>query len=148
MTTQRKNALFGTSLGQDKLSNFVYLPFRLHVGISIAFGAGLSKVFHKINEKGSDDWSNLEFGVPDWFIKQVREIGFNFISPSFWVHLAVYGKFLGGLFIAIGLFTRFSAIQLSFQFFIIAFVWFDEPLFIRGMALFGTTHRAGNKTWY
>jgi uncharacterized membrane protein YphA (DoxX/SURF4 family) len=133
MKTQINSLLFGTSLGTDKLSNFVYLLFRLHVGISIAFGAGLSKVFHKINEKGSEDWSNLAFGVPDWFIKQVGEIGFTFISPSFWAHLAVYGEFLGGLFIALGLLTRISALQLTFQFFVISFVWYDAPLFIRGM---------------
>lgn len=133
MKTQINNLLFGTSLGTDKLSNFVYLLFRLHVGISIAFGAGLSKVFHKINEKGSEDWSNLAFGVPDWFVKQVGEIGFTFISPSFWAHLAVYGEFLGGLFIALGFLTRISALQLTFQFFVIAFVWYDSPLFIRGM---------------
>ncbi len=133
MKIQINSLLFGTSLGTDKLTNFVYLLFRLHVGISIAFGAGLSKVFHKINEKGSEDWSNLAFGVPDWFVKQVGEIGFTFISPSFWAHLAVYGEFLGGLFIALGFLTRLSAIQLAFQFFVIAFVWYDEPLFIRGM---------------
>jgi uncharacterized membrane protein YphA (DoxX/SURF4 family) len=133
MQTSIKSLLFGTSLGTDKITNIVYLLFRLHVGISIALGAGLSKVFHKINEKGSEDWSNLVFGVPDWFVKQVGEIGFTFISPSFWAHLAVYGEFLGGLFIAFGFLTRLSALQLTFQFFVIAFVWYDEPSFIRGM---------------
>jgi uncharacterized membrane protein YphA (DoxX/SURF4 family) len=133
MQTSIKNLLFGTSLGTDKITNIVYLLFRLHVGLSIAFGAGLSKVFHKINEKGSEDWSNLVFGVPDWFVKQVGEIGFTFISPSFWAHLAVYGEFLGGLFIAFGFLTRLSALQLTFQFFVISFVWYDNPGFITGM---------------
>jgi uncharacterized membrane protein YphA (DoxX/SURF4 family) len=133
-TTSSQNILFGSSLGtSDKLVQLIYLLFRLHVGLSIAIGAGLSKIFHKINEKGTDDWDNLAFGVPEWFTKQVADIGFTFISPSFWAHLAVYGEFIGGLLIALGLLTRLSALQLAFQFFVISFVWYDDPGFITGM---------------
>ncbi|MCU0354287.1 MAG: DoxX family protein [Cytophagales bacterium] len=113
--------------------NSIYLLFRLHVGLSMAIGAGLAKVFHKINEKGSEDWSNLAFGVPDWFVKQVGDIGFTFISPTFWAYLAVYGEFIGGLLIALGLFTRLSALQLAFQFFVVSYVWYEAPAPIVGM---------------
>jgi uncharacterized membrane protein YphA (DoxX/SURF4 family) len=105
-----------------------YLLFRIYCGFSIAYGAGLSKVFHKIDENGTDSWDNLAFGVPQWFVDQVGEIGFTFISPSFWAHLAVYGEFIGGLLVALGLFTRISAIQLAFQFFVVSFIWYDEPM--------------------
>ncbi len=122
------------SIQQESIAfNSIYLLFRLHVGLSIAIGAGLSKVFHKINEKGSEDWSNLAFGVPEWFVKQVGEIGFTFISPTFWAYLAVYGEFIGGLLIAFGLLTRLSALQLAFQFFVISYVWYDSPAPITGM---------------
>lgn len=94
----------------------------------MAIGAGFSKVFHKIDENGSEAWDNLAFGVPDWFVKQVGEIGFTFISPSFWATLAVYGEFIGGLLIAIGLLTRISALQMAFQFFVVSFLWYDEPM--------------------
>lgn len=104
-----------------------YALFRFYCGISIAIGAGLSKVFHKIDENGDTGWDNLAFGIPQWFIDQVGEIGFTFISPAFWAHLAVYGEFIGGLLIAIGLWTRVSALQLAFQFFVVSFIWYDAP---------------------
>lgn len=125
--------LFGSVISSNKIYEIVYLLFRLHIGISIAIGAGLTKMFHKIDEKGDTNWDNLAFGVPDWFVKQVNDIGFTFISPSFWAALATYGEFVGGLLIALGLLTRLSAFQLAFQFFVIAFVWYEEPSFITGM---------------
>ncbi len=122
------------SIQQESITfNSIYLLFRLHVGLSIAIGAGLSKVFHKINEKGPEDWSNLALGVPDWFVKQVGEIGFTFISPTFWAYLAVYGEFIGGLLIAFGLLTRLSALQLAFQFFVVSYIWYGDPAPIVGM---------------
>ena len=125
--------LTGSISEESVIFNSIYLLFRLHIGLSIADGAGLAKVFHKINEKGPDDWSNLAFGVPDWFVKQVGDIGFTFISPTFWAYLAVYGEFIGGLLIALGLLTRLSAFQLAFQFFIVSYVWYKDPFPIAGM---------------
>jgi len=119
---------FGSAQSNSKTFDIAYLFFRFYCGISIAFGAGLAKVFHKIDEKGGEEWGNLAFGIPDWFVKQVGEIGFTFISPSFWAGLAVYGEFIGGLLIAFGLLTRFSALQMAFQFFVVSFIWFDEPM--------------------
>jgi uncharacterized membrane protein YphA (DoxX/SURF4 family) len=133
MKTQIKNLLFGSVKTDSVIFNWGYFLFRVYAGLSIALGAGLSKVFHKINEKGSDGWDNMAFGASDWFINQVKDIGFTFISPSFWAYLAIYGEFLGGLLIAFGLFTRLSSIQLAFQFFIVSFVWYDSPEFMTGM---------------
>jgi uncharacterized membrane protein YphA (DoxX/SURF4 family) len=133
MKTQIKNFLFGSIKTDSKVFDWSYLLFRIYAGLSIADGAGLSKVFHKINEKGDDSWSNLAFGTGDWFVKQVGDLGFTFISPTFWAYLAVYGEFIGGLLIAFGIFTRLSSIQLAFQFFVVAFIWYGDPAPMIGM---------------
>jgi uncharacterized membrane protein YphA (DoxX/SURF4 family) len=133
MKTQIKNFLFGSINTDSKVFDWCYLLFRVYAGLSIADGAGLSKVFHKINEKGDESWSNLAFGTGDWFVKQVGDLGFTFISPTLWAYLAVYGEFIGGLLIAFGIYTRISSIQLAFQFFIVAFVWYDNPYPFLGM---------------
>ena len=125
--------IFGASNLNDLFFEISWLLFRLHVGLSIAIGAGLPKVFHKINESGDLSWKNLGVGVPGWFIKQVGEIGFRIPNPSFWAYLAVYGEFIGGLLIAVGLLTRISAIQLAFQFFVVSFIWYKDPAPIVGM---------------
>lgn len=124
----------GSATVDSKLFAVCYLIFRLHLGLSIALGAGLPKMFHKINENGSEDWENKTFGASSWFINQVHDIGFTFPSPSFWAYMAIYGEFIGGLLIAFGLLTRFSALQLAFQFFIIAYIWFEGQEPIVGMS--------------
>lgn len=133
MKTQIKNFLFGSIQTDSKVFDWSYLLFRIYTGLSIANGAGLSKVFHKINEKGDDSWSNLAFGTSEWFVKQVGDLGFTFISPTFWAYLAIYGEFIGGLLIALGIFTRLSSIQLAFQFFVVSFIWYNEPVPMIGM---------------
>jgi|GEM_PF-1133323 len=127
MKTTFEQFALGTSPLGNNMQEIAYALFRFYCGFSIADGAGLSKVFHKINEKGGDNWDNLAFGVGDWFVKQVGEIGFTFISPTFWAYLAVYGEFIGGLLVACGLFTRLSAIQMAFQFFVVSFLWYGDP---------------------
>jgi uncharacterized membrane protein YphA (DoxX/SURF4 family) len=121
--------LFGSSAPGSLFFDVTYLLFRLYCGISIALGAGLSKVFHKINEDGPDEAANRAFGVGDWFVQQVAEIGFTWPTPGFWAYVAVYGEFIGGIFVALGFLTRISAAQLAFQFFIVSFVWYNEPEF-------------------
>ncbi len=128
MKTNIASIFKGTSATGSRTYELCYALFRFYCGISIALGAGLSKVFHKIDENGSTEWSNLAFGAPEWFIKQVGEIGFTFISPSFWAYVAIYGEFIGGLFIAFGFLTRISALQMAFQFFVVSFIWYDSPI--------------------
>jgi uncharacterized membrane protein YphA (DoxX/SURF4 family) len=120
--------LFPSVQPQGFTFELAYALFRFYCGISIALGAGLAKVFHKIDEASPISWSNIAFGAPAWFIKQVGEIGFTVISPSFWAYLAIYGEFIGGLLIALGLFTRISALQMAFQFFVVSFIWYDSPV--------------------
>lgn len=123
----------GTIASPSTPYELVYLLFRLHAGISIAYGAGFYKMFTKINEGLPLSWSNLRFGTSSWFIEQVGTLGFNFPSAGTWAYIAIYGEFIGGIFIALGLFTRFAALQLAFQFFIISYLWYDNPEPIVGM---------------
>lgn len=114
-----KQFFFGSSFTGNKAFNIGWLLFRFYIGITIAIGAGWPKM--------------NELSAPGWFVKQVSELGFNFPSPAFWAAAAAWGEFVGGLCIAIGFFTRFSAIQLAFQFFVISFVWYDNPMPMFGM---------------
>ena len=109
----------GTSLSQDSLLNLGWLLFRLHIGLSIAIHAGWPKI------NGSS--------TPDWFIKQVGELGFTFPSPGFWAMAATWGEFAGGLMLAAGFLTRLAALQLAFQFLVIAFLWYEKPEPLTGM---------------
>lgn len=123
----------GSVAVESKLFAICYLLFRLHLGLSIALGAGLPKMFTKINENGGDDWDNKIFGTSSWFINQVSDLGFTFPSAKFWAYMAIYGEFIGGILIAFGLLTRLSALQLAFQFFIISYIWYDSPEPVIGM---------------
>ena len=114
-----KQFFFGSSFTGNKAFNIAWLLFRFYCGITIAIGAGWPKM--------------NELSAPGWFVKQVSELGFNFPSPAFWAAAASWGEFVGGLCIAIGFFTRFSAIQLAFQFFVISFIWYDNPMPMFGM---------------
>ncbi len=119
MKSAISNFLWGNSLPAGKSLNILYLLFRLHAGLSLALGAG---------------WPKMKAGMaPDWFTEQVAGLGFTFPSPVFWATVASWGEAVGGLCVAIGLLTRFSAVQLAFQFFIIAFVWLKESQPLIGM---------------
>jgi uncharacterized membrane protein YphA (DoxX/SURF4 family) len=114
-----RSFLLGHLLPPNTLLNGAWLILRLHMGLSLAIHAG---------------WPKMADGLaPDWFVKQVGEIGFTFLSPVLWATLASWGEFIGGLLLAFGLFTRFNAIQLLFQFFVISYIWYEEPELITGM---------------
>lgn len=111
--------LFGTSINDNRILNLGWLLFRLHLGLSIAIHAG---------------WPKMNtISAPGWFNDQVEGLGFTFPSPAFWATLASWGEFVGGIGIALGLLTRFNALQLTFQFFVIAFLWYDSPEPMSGM---------------
>ena len=114
-----KQFLFGSTLNGTKWFNIAWLLFRFYIGFTIAIGAGWPKMY--------------EITAPGWFVKQVGELGFTFPSPAFWAAAAAWGEFVGGLCIAFGFFTRISAIQLAFQFFVVAFIWYNEPAPMVGM---------------
>lgn len=111
--------LFGSSLNDNRILNIGWLLFRLHLGVSIAIHAG---------------WPKMNtLAAPGWFNDQVAGLGFTFPSAAFWATLASWGEFIGGICIALGLLTRFNALQLAIQFFVIAFLWYDNPEPMSGM---------------
>jgi uncharacterized membrane protein YphA (DoxX/SURF4 family) len=114
-----KQFFFGSTFTGNKAFNIAWLVFRFYIGFSIAAGAGWPKMH--------------DIGAPGWFIEQVGKLGFTFPSPAFWAAAAAWGEFVGGLCIAVGFFTRISALQLAFQFFVISFIWYNEPAPIVGM---------------
>ncbi len=119
MKSQLRQFFFGTSISDNKVMNIGWLLFRLHVGLSIAIHAG---------------WPKMNtIAAPGWFADQVAGLGFTFPSPEFWAATASWGEFVGGILIAVGLFTRFAALQLAFQFFVIAFLWYENPEPFTGM---------------
>ncbi|MCB2407795.1 DoxX family protein [Hymenobacter lucidus] len=130
-----KKHLFSASSLGFRAADAALLLFRLHLGLSIAIGAGWAKL---VQLTSATEMSKLlsgqaVAGPPDWFVQQVAELGFTFPSPYLWASLAVWGELVGGLLIALGLFTRLSAVQLAVQFFVIAFLWFDAPAPLLGM---------------
>ncbi|RTQ52156.1 DoxX family protein [Hymenobacter gummosus] len=123
-----KKLLFSATPLPSRAIDVAWLLFRLHVGLSIADGAGWPKLTNLVALA-----SARMPGPPDWFVQQVAGLGFTFPSAYFWAGAAVYGEFVGGLLIALGLFTRWSGLQLAFQFFVVAFLWYEDPSPITGM---------------
>jgi uncharacterized membrane protein YphA (DoxX/SURF4 family) len=119
MKQKMRQFFFGTSLNDNKVVNTGWLLFRLHIGLSMAIHAGFPKM--------------KNMAAPGWFNEQVAGLGFTFPSPAFWATLASWGEFVGGICIALGLLTRFNALQLAFQFFVISFLWYDNPEPLTGM---------------
>lgn len=80
---------------------------RLHLGLTMAFAAGLGKV--------------SEFPASPWFVEQVAEIGFP-VAAAF-AFVAAWGEVVGGVLVALGLFTRIAAAQLCLQMGVAAFLY-------------------------
>lgn len=78
------------------------LIFRLFVGLSMAFAHGLGKL-----------------PPAEGFIARVGQMGFPF--PSVFAWSASLAEFLGGLLIAVGLYTRVSSLFLGFTMLVAAF---------------------------
>ena len=130
-----KKLLFSATPLNSRLADVAWLLLRLHIGLSMAIGAGWSKLVNMTTatEAAKLASGQAPLGPPDWFIEQVANLGFSYPSPYVWAWLACWGEFAGGLLIAFGLLTRLGAVQLAFQFFIIAFVWYEKPEPVLGM---------------
>ncbi|SMC00502.1 DoxX family protein [Hymenobacter roseosalivarius DSM 11622] len=130
-----KNLLFSATPLSSRLADVTWLLLRLHIGLSIAIGAGWSKLVNMTTatEAAKLAGDSATLGPPDWFVQQVANLGFTYPSPYTWAWLAVWGEFAGGLLIAFGLLTRWGAVQLAFQFFVIAFLWYESPEPVLGM---------------
>ncbi|GAA3996359.1 hypothetical protein GCM10022408_03700 [Hymenobacter fastidiosus] len=128
-----KKLLFGARPLSSRLADGALLLFRLHLGLSIAIGAGWGKLGSLYTATEAGKLVGAAPTPPDWFVQQVATLGFTQPSPYFWAWLACWGELAGGLLLALGLLTRLSAAQLAFQFFVVAFVWYETPEFLVGM---------------
>jgi len=98
-----KNLLTGPVKPNETLSQLSLLALRVFVGGAMAFGHGLGKV--PPSEK---------------FIEGVTEMGFP--MPLLFAWSAGLAEFVGGIFLALGLFTRPSAFFVAFTMGVAAFV--------------------------
>ncbi|GAB2780366.1 putative membrane protein YphA (DoxX/SURF4 family) [Hymenobacter luteus] len=128
-----KKLLFGAAPLSSRAADVTWLLFRLHLGLSIAIGAGWSKLVNLTTATEAEKMVGGAGSPPDWFVQQVADLGFTLPSAYFWAVLAVWGEFAGGLLVALGLGTRLAAFQLAVQFLVIAFFWYDKPEPLLGM---------------
>ena len=85
-----KQLLFGGESGLSPLANAGLTLLRMFTGVALAFGHGLSKIPPAAG-----------------FIDRTEQMGFPF--PALFAWSAAFAEFLGGIFLAIGLFTRISS---------------------------------------
>src|SRR5688572_15808452 len=106
--------------GATPLADFGLLVTRLGVGLIMAFGHGLSKV-----------WRDGSIGPPEQLVQGVDAMGFP--APTAFAWAAALTEFLGALLLALGLFTRPAALALTFNMAVAAFVAHrKDPLFATG----------------
>jgi len=98
-----KSFLFGSVIIKSTTTNFALLSLRLFTGISMALAHGLGKI-----------------PPSEGFINATANLGFPF--PSFFGWAAGLSEFLGGILLAIGLFTRPAAFFLGFTMLVAAFM--------------------------
>lgn len=86
-----------------KWDDLALLLLRLFVGLTMAFGHGLSKL-----------------PPPEQLVQGVTAMGFP--APTLFAWCAALAEFVGGILIAVGLLTRPAALSLAFTMFIAFFV--------------------------
>ena len=104
-----KPILFGGNGTGTILGDAALAVMRLGIGLMMAFGHGMSKVFQPGH-----------FGPPEQFVQGVAKMGFP--APTLFAWLSALAEFLGGLLIAMGLLTRPAAAVLAFNMCVAAFV--------------------------
>lgn len=83
--------------------------------IRLAAGAMLCTVFEKFLPRDG------RWGPQDWFINDVRKMGFPF--PAFFAWCAVLSEFVGGILLALGLLARPAAFFNAITTFVAAFLF-------------------------
>ena len=92
---------------ESNIVNILLLLVRLHIGLSIAIGAGLSKV--------------NEFPAAAWFVSDLQEFGFPF--PELMAFMASWGEVIGGFLLAAGLLTRVGSALVCIVLGVAAFIY-------------------------
>lgn len=112
-----KQILFGGESGLSFAANAGLTILRIFAGVSLAAAHGLGKL-----------------PPSEQFVGGVTNLGFP--SPSVFAWAASLAEFLGGAFLALGLFTRLSGFFVAFTMFVAAFgVHFSDPYQKKELAL-------------
>ena len=103
-----KSFLFGGPGGATRMADVGLLITRVMVGLLLAFGHGLGKV-----------WTKDGLGPSAGFVKGVENLGFP--APTAFAWAAALTEFVGGILLAAGLLTRPAALALAFNMVVAAF---------------------------
>ena len=123
MNNAIKNLFFGGPGTGTRFGDIGLLILRVGAGGLMAYAHGLSKVY-----------SDGSIGIPDKLVGGVRSMGFP--APTAFAWMAALTEFVGGILLALGLFTRPVAAALTFNMAVAAFVAHGkDPLSVKEMAL-------------
>lgn len=112
-----KQILFGGESGLSALANAGLALLRIFAGVSLAAAHGLGKIT-----------------APEQIIAGTEKMGFP--APFLFGWAAALAEFLGGAFLALGLFTRLSSFFIAFTMFVAAFgVHLNDPFQKKELAL-------------
>jgi putative oxidoreductase len=113
-----KQILFGGESGLSFIGNAGIALLRIFAGASLSLAHGLGK-----------------FPVKQMFIDNTANLGFPI--PTFFAYAAALSEFLGGAFLALGLFTRLSGLFIAITMSVAAFgVHLNDPFGKKELALF------------
>lgn len=112
-----KKILFGSAVIQSTAANIGLLLLRVYAGLFLAFGHGIKK-----------------FPPSEGVVNMVSNRGFP--APEIFAWLSVLTELFGGIFLALGLFTRPVAFFIAVNMLVAAFVGTDSPFGKKELALF------------
>lgn len=113
-----KRILFGGESGLSFIGNAGIALLRIFTGISLALAHGIGKI-----------------PVSDQFVEGTAKLGFP--MPVVFAWAAALSEFVGGIFLALGLFTRISGFLVAFTMAVAAFgVHLNDPYGKKELALF------------
>src|SRR5215203_2186929 len=104
-----KNFLFGGAGATTRFGDLGLLILRAGAGAFIAYGFGFAKVYR-----------DGTFGPPEQLISGVKGMGFP--APTAFAWIVALTEFVGGILLALGLFTRPMALALTFNMAVAGFV--------------------------
>lgn len=112
-----KKILFGSAAIPSALVNIGFTLLRVFTGLFLAFGHGIKKL-----------------PPSDGVVNMISKRGFP--APDVFAWLSVLTEFLGGIFLALGLFTRPVAFFIAVNMLVAAFVGSNSPFAKKELALF------------
>ncbi|MNL37888.1 putative oxidoreductase CatD [compost metagenome] len=108
--------IISSSAEGTKAGNIGVLVLRVFVGLAMAFAHGMGK-----------------FPIPDQLIEGISAMGFP--MPTAFAHAAAFSEAVGGLLLALGLFTRPAAAFVAFTMLVAGFVVHAaDPFHIKELA--------------